>query len=159
MLNSFGEMLGENMIVYTGLGEAGFYGTSINTVIGYLKNEPTPAICVECETKMMPLIFGEDEKLHPLFPEDCSITKPFCYGYEYSPTRVTKDLFDTCVLDILIIDQVIEAGICHLYYRQEELCPDGWEFVEDLALARYNLHPFLRLLHRIQYASLTELLA
>ena len=159
MLYDFEYMHCNNVIVYNGLGAAESYGTKFDVVIEHLKSEPTPAIEVDCTSKMVPFIFGDDEKLHPLFEEDCDLKDPFCYNYEYSPTRVKKELFNDCVLDIIIIDQIVESAICHLYYRYEELRPDGWEFIDDFALARNNLRAFLQILHRIQYASLTELLA
>lgn len=158
MYSSFEDKIYGNIVVYNDLGKADSYGTKFDLVIDSLKQVPTPTIEIDCSSKMMPFILGKDEMLHPLFEEDCKIKEPFCYDYAYSPTRVSKELFDDSVLDILVIDQDVETVICHLYYRYPELIPEGWEFIDDFAIMRNNIRAFIRLLRRIQYANLSELL-
>lgn len=151
--------LNDNFIMYEALGDENNGGVSLDTVIECLEAEYVPLISVSYPAKLFPFIFGTDSKLHPLFKEDCDYENPFCFDYEYEPTQAPMALFDECCLEIIIVDQLLRYGICHLCFGEEELSPDGWVVYDDFCLVRHNISEVVKLLRRIQHASLSELLA
>jgi hypothetical protein len=148
----------DNIVVYPNLGDSDDYGTSLDEVIETLELEPIPSISVSRSSKMLPLIMDSWNVLHPVFKEDCSFKKPFCFDYSYSPYRMSRSLFGMQPLQISIIDQNAEMNICTLYYRYDKLEPEGWEAIYDLVLSRSDIPRLIPLLRRIQYAHLSDLL-
>ena len=158
--NMFDRIIENDMVYYRGLGNEFVGGTSLNWLRDTLSQQVSPrgfSICGEPD--LLAMAIGDDNMFHPLFREDCSIENPFCMDYEYCPERLPKEIFDSCALDIFIVDQSAQAPICHLCFRAGELTPDCWEVFDDFILLRSNIMPFIELARRIQYAQIDELLA
>ncbi len=149
----------DKVVLYKNLGNCDIGGTYLSELISALKCEKAPLFSTHDDPIMMPLIIGEDNKLHPVFKEDCKIRDPFCFEYEYSPERLPVSFFYDFALDILVVDQTNKYGICHLCYRAEKLDVDYWEVFDDFLLPKANIGQFIRLAQKIQYAGLPELLA
>ena len=155
---SLSSFLTNNMVIYPDLGDFETFGTSLDEVIEILQVEPIPPVSVSQSSKMLPLIMDLSHVVHPVFKEDCKIKNPFCFGYRYSSKRMPLSSFDSQMLQISIIDQGAKSNICTLCYRGEELEPEGWEVVHDLALLRNDIPRLIQLLRRIQNARLSDLL-
>jgi hypothetical protein len=146
-----------DLIRYENLGNEEIGGTTLDELIETLNLEVTSTLM--CSNSLLKaFIIGNDNMMHPVFAEDCALKKPLCLNRKFSPKRLPRAVFDKYALDIYIVDQYSGAAICHLCYNQDALDPRSWLVFDDFYILRSDIGPFILLAHRIQNASLSDLL-